>query len=109
MIKSTILAGPCGFTTTIVAESGDMQHVELDITSECPDMQQVIKELHSIDAYSEVFSPIGEGKIYQVARKYIQHASCPVPMAIVKAVEAAAGLALPTEVVLTIQKEEQDI
>ena len=94
MIKCTILAGPCGFTTTVLAESGDMQ--------------QVIKELHSIDAYSEVFSPIGEGKIYQVARKYIQHAACPVPMAIVKAVEAAAGLALPTEVVLTIQKEDQN-
>jgi hypothetical protein len=36
--------------------------------------------------------------------KYCTHAACPVPVAIVKAIEIEAGLALPTDVTIKLSK-----
>jgi hypothetical protein len=36
----------------------------------------------------------GEGKVYELCRKYCKHAACPVPSGIIKAIEVSCGLAL---------------
>ena len=104
MIKATTDAGICGFTTTIEASSEDMQMVHLNIESGCPDIQALAAELGDIDAMGEAFGKVGDTHVYQIARKHCKHAACPVPMAIVKAVEASAGLALPKDTTLIIKK-----
>jgi hypothetical protein len=42
---------------------------------------------------------------YQLAAKYLTHSACPVPAGILKAVEVAAGLALPKDAAIKVSKE----
>jgi hypothetical protein len=104
MIKTEVDAGVCGFTTQIVADSPDMQTVHLNIKSECTDVQKAAEELKEINGMEEAFGKIGTTKAYEIAAQYCRHAACPVPMAIVKTVEAASGLALPKNVSVSIEK-----
>ena len=104
MAKATISAGVCGFVTTVTAVSEDGQNTRLTITSDCPNYKDLGRELTQADAYEVCFAKAGEGKIYETCRKYCKHASCPVPAGIVKAVEAACGLALPRDAAIKVEK-----
>jgi hypothetical protein len=105
MIIVTVDAGACGMKTVIRARSGDMQKAEVSIESACPSIQKIAAEISEIDAMAEVFGKIGETSVYEVSRRYCKHAACPVPAAVIKAVEAACGLALPSGVSIDIEKE----
>lgn len=99
MIKLKADAGICGFTTYIEAENVDGQNVSLDIKSNCPNIAKVIKDLKIVDAYANVFAkPAFSGPIYKILGDALPHAACPLPSAILKAVEAAASLALKKDV-----------
>jgi hypothetical protein len=45
-------------------------------------------------------------EVYKCASKCHLHASCPVPMAILKAIEVEAGLALPRPVLVQFETTE---
>lgn len=99
-----INAGICGFVTTVIAESEDMQMATLKITSECPNYKPLEKDLVEVDGFAECFAKVGEGKIYETCRKYCKHSACVVPAGIIKAVEVACGLALPKDASFEISK-----
>lgn len=104
MARSEIHAGICGFTTTVHAEM-DGDRCMLRIESGCPSIQRMAQELDGVDPFREI-SHRGEGpRILEVARRCCRHAACPVPSGIVKAVEVAAGLALPADVHIKISRE----
>jgi hypothetical protein len=88
MAKTEIFAGVCGFTTTVEAEAGEKYSVHLKVVSDCKDIQMLA----------------GTPSVLEKAQKHCSHASCPVPAAIIKTVEVAAGLALPADVRIRIQK-----
>ena len=102
MIVVDVDPGVCGLKSIIKVRSGDMQHATVEIESSCPDILAIAEELSELDGYSEAFNKVGNSPIYELARKHCKHAACPVPMAIVKGVEAAIGVALPKDVVVKI-------
>jgi len=104
MAEANIRAGICGYTTKVTAKADEEQDVALEITTECPNLKALEKELTQVNAYEECFEKIGEGTVYDTVRKHCRHAACPVPCGILKAIEAAAGLALPREVHIEIIK-----
>ncbi|MBS3759530.1 MAG: hypothetical protein KGY61_12805 [Desulfobacterales bacterium] len=104
MIRTTVDPGACGFKTTIEAATSDMQTVHIHIESECPDIQKIAETLKEIDIIKEAFGKIGTTRVYELAAQHCKHAACPVPMAIIKSAEAAAGLALPKNVTVTLEK-----
>ena len=53
---------------------------------------------------TEIFKPFGESEVYALAKEYCKHAVCPVPGAILKAIEASCGLALTKNVHIEITK-----
>ncbi len=106
MIIVEIQAGVCGFASTVKADSQDMQTVDIEFSTQCPNLKPLEQELKQVSAFAEAFGKVGDTSVYQIARTYCKHAACPVPMAIVKAVEAAAGLALPRDVHVSIRKQE---
>jgi hypothetical protein len=53
----------------------------------------------------ELRRPINQTTPYEVAGACKAHAACPVPSAILKAMEVAAGMALPADVSISIRKE----
>jgi hypothetical protein len=96
-IKAEVCAGVCGFCTTVQA-SGDGPDVWVEAISDCPRVQDLAAELGALDAFQEVLSkPLAETKLALLSAKYRLHATCPVPVGILKAIEAAAGLALPAD------------
>lgn len=107
MIRVEVDAGICGFVSIITAESQDMQKVRLVFKTSCPNLKPLEEQGPlEIDAYNDAFGPVGETESYGILRPHVRHAACPVPMAMVKAVEAAAGLALPRDVQISIRRQD---
>jgi hypothetical protein len=106
-VQADIDAGVCGFQTRVVAHSEDPQQVQFDITSGCEKIQglaEILQPKQPIDAYQEI-SP-AEGVIMQTAKSQLTGccAGCAVPAGIFKALQVAAGLALPKDITITIKK-----
>ena len=104
MIVVDVDPGVCGLPSNVKISSKDMQHATVEIESSCPDIQALAEELGEVDGYGEAFNKVGSSPIYELARKHCKHAACPVPMALVKGVEAAIGAALPKDVTVKIDK-----
>jgi len=101
--KVQIYSGICGFTTEVKTESADRQHVAIHITSNCPDVIKISKKFRDqvFDAYQEIGPCAQARSIYDTGIMRIcgalPHVACPVPSGICKAVEVAAGLAIPRD------------
>jgi hypothetical protein len=108
LAKAEIHSGICGFTTTVEAKAdeNDHYHVRLEISSNCKMCQQLAHELADVDALRELTFREEMPLTHEMAAKYLTHASCPVPSGILKAVEVAAGLALPKDATITVSKDE---
>jgi hypothetical protein len=105
MSQVLILSGVCGFQTQIQAVVDENYDVQLEITGDCAKIGNLAKELKQVSAFHEVGSPISDTETYRAASRCKLHAACPVPCGILKAVEVAAGLALPTDVHITVQAD----
>ena len=106
-----IEAGICGFRTQATASSDDSQYVGFSIQTDCDKISLLAKALadrEPIDAYQEI-SPIGEGVFMATVRETLKGccAGCAVPVGLFKAMQVAAGLALPKDIVIHLAKNEQ--
>ena len=101
MPELTVHAGICGFTTVIRTSSTDMQAVSIEFETTCPHAAKARDELTSVDAFVELFRKPHETAVYSVLSKYLPHVTCPLCSGFLKAIEAAAGLALPRDVSMT--------
>lgn len=104
MAKATIDAGICGYITTVEAEKGDKFQVKLHIESECKHIQKMAADLDEVNALGEISPKKGDHQILAKGNEYCTHSACPVPVGIIKAVEVAAGLALPKEASIKVEK-----
>jgi hypothetical protein len=104
MAKAEIYPGVCGLTTTVNAQKTADGQVSLDIQSECKAIRRLAEQLKEVDPFRE-FTFRGKGPLtLELSAKYCSHAACPVPTGIIKAVEVAAGLALPADVTIKLSK-----
>jgi hypothetical protein len=104
VIKTTIKAGGCGFRTTVLARSDDLQNVTLSVESDCEKIRGVAEALAApIDAYQEIGAGF-EGAVYKVVLARLKGccAGCVVPCGIFKSVQVAGGVALPAPVTINI-------
>ena len=102
-------AGICGFRTTACASSKDGQNVTFDIDTNCEKIRQLSQSLGEkgpIDAYQEI-SPGGPAIIMTTVQETLKGccAGCAVPVGIFKAMQVAAGLALPKDITIKIAKD----
>ena len=96
-IHTTVQAGICGFVTEITAGSEDEQNVRCTIASPCANIQGLAAALpEEIDAYQEIGAGYA-GAIWETARATLRGccSGCVVPAGIFKAMQVAAGIALP--------------
>ncbi len=104
-------AGICGFQTRIHAESNDGQNVVFKITSGCAKARSFAEALAakgSVDGFSEVGAG-SESIVLITARESLKGccSACVVPIGVFKAMQVAAGLALPKDVTLKITTAEE--
>jgi hypothetical protein len=103
-------AGICGFRTTACVSSEDGQNIAFDIDTNCDKIArlgQTLGEQGSIDAYQEI-NPNGPSVIMTTVRETLTGccAGCAVPVGLFKAMQVAAGLALPKEIRIKLIKED---
>jgi hypothetical protein len=99
-------AGICGFQTRIHADSDDLQNVTFRIASACEKARAFGEALVGkgpVDGYAEIGSG-SDGVILTTARESLKGccAACAVPVGAFKAMQVAAGVALPKDVTLTM-------
>ncbi len=102
-------AGICGFKTCIHADSDDTQNVSFKIASDCGKAKAFGAALVAkgpVDGYAELGAG-SDGMILSTARETLKGccAACAVPIGAFKAMQVAAGVALPKEVALDIKAE----
>jgi len=104
--KVMVEAGICGFQTKIQADSDDSQNVTFKIVSGCEKARAFGAALIAkgpVDGYAEIGTG-ADGVILTTAREFLKGccAACAVPVGAFKAMQVAAGVALPKDVTLTI-------
>jgi hypothetical protein len=108
MARAEIRSGVCGFVTAVEAKADaeDRYKVHLKISSDCKACQRLCLELTEVDAMREFTFRGEEPLTHELAARYLSHSGCPVPSGIIKAVEVAAGLALPKDATISISQDE---
>ncbi len=97
--KVCVDAGVCKMKTIITATTNDIGLVELTIKSDCPNILKMSWRLEPISPYAEVESEFYKSEIYKLAQETpIPHTACPVPSAMIKAIEYAGDLGLKRDV-----------
>lgn len=104
MATARIDAGVCGYHTTVKAEADDNYLVLLQIESQCEAIQRLAEQLTEVNALNEISFQGESPETLQKGAKYCAHAACPVPSGILKAIEVAAGLALPVTATIEVEK-----
>jgi hypothetical protein len=105
MSRVEVQAGICGHVTQIEATvADDGQTVRLHTDSTCEDVRKLAERLTEVDAFQEISFRRAGPQILQLAPQYLKHPACPVAAGIIKAVEVAAGLALPKDVLIKVSR-----
>ena len=107
MARAEVCSGICGFVSVIEAKAQGFDRVLLSIESECQAVQRLAAELAEVQAIHEISFRGDVTRTHQLAVRHLPHAACPVPTGIIKAVEIAAGLALPVDVIIRLSKDEE--
>jgi hypothetical protein len=104
MSKATIHPGVCGFTTTVEVTKADKRRCTVKIESDCPHIKNLAAALTEVDPFKEI-SFRGDGpSVLRLGAQYCSHPACTVPAGIIKAIEVEAGLALPRDVEIKLEK-----
>ena len=96
MTNVEVTAGICGFTAIVSAQK--VEKLKTMIQIECEKIASLGEILLDLDLQDIFQRPFNNGKIYTMAARSNIHASCPIPCAIIKAVEVEMGLALKKDV-----------
>ena len=99
-----VYAGVCGHSAVIDVTKVDDTHVQVVITSACDEITAMNPDLARVQWKGkghEVFKRMTESAVYQSAARHIRHTACPIPTAILKAIEVEVGIALPKDVTIT--------
>ena len=102
-------AGICGLQTKAQVVSNDGQNITFDVTTNCEKIRQlaqILREKGHIDAYQEI-SPNGPAVVMTAVKDTLTGccAGCAVPVGLFKAMQVAAGLALPKDIIIKLTKD----
>ena len=104
MTKVKVFSGACGFTSVVVVEKLEKLKVNVRIISACKDIRAMNQDLVELDCSKGVFVRILNSRIYQLADQYLKHTDCPVPCAIIKAIQIELDAMVPKDVYMKFQK-----
>ena len=106
-VITQVSPGACGLASRIKASSPDGTRVMLEIESDCPHVQAYAVQVTELNAFEELLSkPVGQTSPVLLAAEHHLHTTCLLPLAVLKAAEAAAGLALPQSAFIELERVE---
>jgi hypothetical protein len=101
-------AGICLHTTSAVASTDDMRTVTFSLQTSCPNIERLAESVacgQSFDAYHEI-DPRVEGDVVAAGRTAHACTDCVVPVALLKALRIAAGLAMAKDVSISLAERD---
>lgn len=104
MTRVEVFAGVCGHSAVIEAVKLDATHVQVTLHSACEQITAMNPDLARLQWKGKghvVFKRMTESVVYESAARHIRHTACPIPAAILKAIEVEVGLALAKDVTIT--------
>ena len=104
MTKAVIQPGACGMPATVEVVKKDSKTYLLKISSECEMVVKLGREVPEL-TIMDAFKRLLDNPVYRKGATCLKHVACPVPSAILKALEVEAGLNLPKDVSITFVKE----
>ena len=96
MVRAKVNPGICGMTATIEVSEQSKRIMRFEVKSDCK-RATAINKLSPVSLH-DALRPPANSTIYLFATKSGVSASCPIPMAILKAIEIEAKTALPRTV-----------
>jgi hypothetical protein len=105
--RATVDCGACGFQAAIEIERAGRATVHIRISSHCEALQRWAASIATIDWRKPLGAGAGTGDFWQSAFRQLTHPSCPVPMAVLKAIEVEIGATLPVDVHLRFHAPEE--
>lgn len=104
MTKVKVMAGACGFTSVVKVEKINKMRVKVEIISACQDLRALNPDMVDIDCSKGVFGKMCDSVIYKLASQKLRDTDCPVPCAIIKAIQVELGGAIAKDITMRIQK-----
>ena len=105
MTEVIVDPGVCGFLATIEVTATSDHTARVTVTSDCEKAVKAGELLNEVDWFSLLKKQGKTHDAYQGVVQDMEHISCPIPVAILKAVEAELGFAAPKDVSIKIQKK----
>jgi hypothetical protein len=105
MTKVRVNPGACGMPAEIEVQKKDSKTYTLRIRSQCEMVVKLAKEIPELKML-DAFRRILDNPVYRKGAVCLKHVACPVPSAVLKALEVEAGLNLPKDVSITFVKED---
>jgi hypothetical protein len=105
MTKVSVQPGSCGCSATIKAEKGPGKVISVIIETDCEMVQKMAADIKTIDRFAALAGFL-TNPVYQAAAKHVKHAACPVPSAILKAIEVEAGLNVAKDATIVFRVEK---
>ncbi len=106
--RAKIFAGACGFTSVIRATRIHKKYVSVKIISACETLRKMNDDLKLLDWRHDLFCNIRDSIVYRSADKYLMHTDCPVPSAIIKAIQIELDGMVPVDVNIRFEKISGD-
>jgi len=104
-VIAEVTPGVCGLASRVKAYSSDGMNVTVEIESACPRIQSFAARAMELDAYQELLGkPLSQTLPVRLAAEHNLHTTCLVPVAMLKAAEVAAGLALPQNASIELER-----
>ena len=102
MTKVVVDPGICGFTARIEVSRIDAETVSVVILSDCEMVSQWGAQLGHLDC-RKTLKPPESIFFFESAFRHISHAACPIPVAVLKALEVEVGAAARGDVSISFR------
>jgi hypothetical protein len=103
MTTVIVNSGACGFTVTITTEKGQEKKIVVALDTACEMVQKMLGDIALVDQ-RVTLTGFRDNPVYLSAAKHLKHVACPVPSAILKAIETEAGLNVPRDATIVFIK-----
>ena len=105
MTKVKVQPGSCGFSVSIRADKGPGKVVSVTIESDCEMVRKMAEDIKTLDRFAPL-TGLMTNPVYRAAAKHLKHAACPVPAAVLKAIEVEAGLNVAKDATIVFKTEK---
>jgi hypothetical protein len=105
MAKVIVQPGSCGFSVSIRADKGQGKAISVTIETDCEMVRTMAADIKTLDRFAAL-AGFTTNPVHHAAAKHLKHAACPVPSAILKAIEVEAGLNVAKDATIVFLTEK---